>query len=582
PFCLDRPIKSPTETYEQAFANMTFSPESLRVMENWAALRECEDARDADLLLRRKRESLRSEQHDQTSAQLGQGADELEGADADIDMEALLRTKNKTSAETLKFASALAASGWFEIASRATANRLSHNVSCPAFSVGQRRKWSKETNEWEAQYKAEQAAPQASTGVLARDLGFADEPRQAETSLDATMSTATIPALPTERRFWTETNEDELINDLASERLLTPSQTLAFRIAARHFFKDLRGIPQQPLRLLMHGEAGTGKTVVVRLLRELLERFGKGTEIIFMAPTGKAACAIGGMTQHAAFRLEIHRSKTTSDELTADQSAMSVGRRISYLQEKFSKIKWLFLDEVSMTSAEMMGQMDQALRVGRQNPDVPFGGMNMMFAGDLCQLPPVGSTALYAFAPRQHGTSERRSLAHLGRAIWMQVDEVVEFTEQKRMQDADMAAALSRLRVRKCTQADVDLFNTNVLTGGDGQNKPDLSSKAGSIVLARTNETVRALNHQKATRHGCSSSNGLAISHAKDSSSTPMTDSQRAALLSYNGPARTKAGLGRIPLFIGMPIVYRGSNLSVPLGITNGAFGSVAGFDLAT
>ncbi len=35
--------------------------------------------------------------------------------------------------------------------------------------------------------------------------------------------------------------------------------------------------------------------------------------------------------------------------------------------------------------------------IAKEN-DTPFGGVNVVFAGDFCQLPPVGGTRLYAGA----------------------------------------------------------------------------------------------------------------------------------------------------------------------------------------
>ncbi|KAK0524352.1 hypothetical protein OC842_005863 [Tilletia horrida] len=141
-------------------------------------------------------------------------------------------------------------------------------------------------------------------------------------------------------------------------------------------------------------------------------------------------------------------------------------------------------------------------------------GINVLFAGDLCQLPPVASATLYARGASSALNAETRTLVELGQTAWLHVDEVVEFTEQMRMQDEDMAAALRRLRVRACTDADAALFNTNVLRSSDIPCGTTVTGKSSIIVLARTNETVRALNRHKASIQASTDRQDLVISHA--------------------------------------------------------------------
>ncbi|KAE8219249.1 hypothetical protein CF319_g7030 [Tilletia indica] len=584
PFSLANPLKDRGESYEEAFARTNFHADAVRIMSNWQALTECDDARDADQLLRRKREAARAEQHDAEALRL---ATACAGDDpnADITMAALLKKKNHQSVETMTFVSNLAQSGWFDSTSGNGTEQapvaLAGPQDTPPMTDSRRRQWAKEQALLEAQVKADQVAPKANRGVLAEDLGFPDQetpPKEGATTTDEAFSTFGA-APPTKRLEWNAKPPHELINTLIKERGLNASQSLAFRIAARSFFEQLHGLSTKPLRLLMHGEAGTGKTVVVRLLRELLDRYGKGSEILFMAPTGKAACAIGGSTQHSTFALDVRRRGTTTDETTPKQDQASA-RRLRHLQEKFRSIRWMFFDEVSMTSCETMCDIDQAMRMGTQKLDEPFGGINVIFAGDLCQLPPILASPLYKTSSSPHRSAEIRTRVELGRAVWLQITSVVDFTHQMRMQDEQMAATLSRLRVRACTQIDADVLNSNVLRSSANPDGASLSLHSDAIALARTNETVRTLNLRKASTQAASKSKALAISNAADTSPVALTEKERQTLLSFNGMSGAKIGLGRIPLFVGMPVVYRGPNQSILLGVTNGAFATVVGWDL--
>ncbi|KAE8250119.1 hypothetical protein A4X13_0g4940 [Tilletia indica] len=574
PFSKLQPLKAITEHWESAFANTTFSSRSKQVMANWAALSECDDARDADQLRRRKLEAQASSRVDAKVAALGSGYD---NSTADVEMESLQSHRAQQSAETLKFASTLEQGGWFDVHMDSSSTSGAPTTSTTEFSRAARRTWSSEQSIIEAKAKADLSIPTASHGILADQLMF-DDTEQDLTTLDRTAPLSSIPAPPTERLHWRDRPPHELLSALIIERGLTASQALAFNIVGRQFFEQLHGMDNGALRLLMHGEAGTGKTVVVRLLRELMDRFGKGNEIQFLAPTGKAASAIGGMTQHAAFGIEVHRRGMTTEELQLAQND-NQGKRMRFLQSSFGHVKWLFFDEVSMTSCEVFGEIDQALRVATQRLDEPFGGINVIFAGDLCQLPPVGAAPLYTTQSRTSQSGETRTKVGLGRLSWLYIKEVVEFTEQMRMADQEMAAALSRLRTRTCIDSDTAMFNGNVLRSSPSS-ATGVTTRQDMIVLASTNRTVRALNERKAASQAAAASCHLVTSHAIDSTDVPMTRQTRTSLLCYNGRGETKVGMGRLPLYIGMPVIYRGPNKSVALGITNGAFGTITGWNL--
>ena len=56
--------------------------------------------------------------------------------------------------------------------------------------------------------------------------------------------------------------------------------------------------------------------------------------------------------------------------------------------------------------------------------DLPFGGMNMVFAGDFAQLPPVGGASLYSdvVGTQVHaGLKPAQQEAAIGKALWHQV-----------------------------------------------------------------------------------------------------------------------------------------------------------------
>lgn len=119
------------------------------------------------------------------------------------------------------------------------------------------------------------------------------------------------------------------------------------------------------------GKAGTGKST---LLREFTSKTEK--QFVVVAPTGIAALNVNGQTIHSFFRFK--PVKFDPENLKAD-----------YRKDLFEELDTLIIDEVSMVRSDLMHGIDLALRKNRNRPAEPFGGVQMVFVGDLYQLPPV-------------------------------------------------------------------------------------------------------------------------------------------------------------------------------------------------
>jgi len=126
------------------------------------------------------------------------------------------------------------------------------------------------------------------------------------------------------------------------------------------------------------GSAGTGKTYLLNQFTFYL----KSRKIIptIVAPTGIAASHLQGQTIHSYFSLGI---RSDIDENYIDSLLDK-----KYLQTRFSKLKVLIVDEISMVSPEMLTSMDKILRAFKKN-DMAFGGVQTVLSGDFFQLPPI-------------------------------------------------------------------------------------------------------------------------------------------------------------------------------------------------
>ena len=140
--------------------------------------------------------------------------------------------------------------------------------------------------------------------------------------------------------------------------------------------------------IFLTGKAGTGKTT-------FLNQFVKKTQKkhIVVAPTGIAAINAGGVTIHSMFGLPLRTFIPTTDRIDSN-----LGNNISDLMQHFKyrkdklkllrEIEIIIIDEVSMLRADVLDMMDFSLRFVRRNQQ-KFGGVQMLFIGDLYQLPPV-------------------------------------------------------------------------------------------------------------------------------------------------------------------------------------------------
>ena len=126
------------------------------------------------------------------------------------------------------------------------------------------------------------------------------------------------------------------------------------------------------------GSAGTGKTHLLKqYTRYLNERRVYPT---ILAPTGIAASHLGGQTIHSFFALGIRES--------INEGYVEFLLEKKYLKSRFSKLKILIIDEISMVSPELFSSMDLILR-GFKGTDAPYGGVQVVISGDFFQLPPV-------------------------------------------------------------------------------------------------------------------------------------------------------------------------------------------------
>lgn len=166
--------------------------------------------------------------------------------------------------------------------------------------------------------------------------------------------------------------------------------------------------------VLLTGPAGTGKTYVLNQFIRLSKHEGKHVSVT--ATTGLAATHLGGTTIHSWSGIGVH------DELPGGfVEHLSKGRR-----EIIEKTDVLIIDEISMLHDFRLDIVDDACRLVRRQPDLPFGGIQVVMSGDFFQLPPVnrGDARAGGFVVNSQ--------------VWQELDPVICYLSDQYRQDDDV------------------------------------------------------------------------------------------------------------------------------------------------
>ncbi len=158
------------------------------------------------------------------------------------------------------------------------------------------------------------------------------------------------------------------------------------------FKKAVAFVNQTNRHLFLTGKAGTGKTTFLKYIKEHSTK-----KMAVVAPTGVAAINAGGVTIHSFFQLPLgsfipsqsNNWQTYDGSINNISSLFKNMRMTNARRELLRELDVLVIDEVSMVRADVLDMIDVVFRHFRRQPLVPFGGVQMLYIGDLFQLPPV-------------------------------------------------------------------------------------------------------------------------------------------------------------------------------------------------
>lgn len=497
-----------------------FSSRAKEIMKNWDEIHECEDERDADRLRKRQRINKKMRAyaktiHDQLPPEYFDNPDSISAIDTGVEAE--------LDPQTAFMLASFMGANWLTPSSCSDGSSASE-TTCLAIGdpfapfVDFKKRWQAQIE------RAAQDRAQARRAQLdpSKQLNSTAEPTSQILSFVTLRSLSEADQLPETHLVLSSSDSPSLtegwetiLGKIETDFQLNERQTWCFRICAdrfriiistksnRPYLNELSGLNAslKPLRFLMTGPGGTGKTYTIGTFQHLMARFGCAHLIRFLAPTGNTAVNLpNGQTIHKACGISVYDDSDSGRH--ALRLTVSLEKQ-GQLRDEWKNVEFLLVDEISLVGAQLLCDLDLILRCVREVDDW-FGGINIIFAGDFFQLPPVQATPLYkpiSKFTKKTGSDAQARERH-GRIAWKQVDTVIELTEQKRMEhDKEFAEAVLRLRLHEpLTQDDVDLFNSRVIKSYENPDGVDLGGEEfkNMVAVVEYNKTRTALNSVKA------------------------------------------------------------------------------------
>ncbi|WP_020539574.1 ATP-dependent DNA helicase [Lewinella cohaerens] len=239
-------------------------------------------------------------------------------------------------------------------------------------------------------------------------------------------------------------------------------------ILNRDFVYALERMEKSNDLLFVTGRAGTGKSTLLQLFRQTTNK-----KIVVLAPTGVAALNVKGQTIHSFFGFPPRLIDPRRD----------IKKR--RYRQLYQKLDTVVIDEISMVRADMLDNIDYFLRLHRDDPR-PFGGVQMVFFGDLFQLPPVVASEVEKQLFR---TTYESPYFFSAKVIQPPVSmEMIELNTVYRQENRHFLRLLEGIRLNRLDYDDLEDLNARHL--------PEEPNPEFAITLSARNARVDAINKE--------------------------------------------------------------------------------------
>lgn len=240
---------------------------------------------------------------------------------------------------------------------------------------------------------------------------------------------------------------------------------------------------QHGRNIFLTGAGGTGKSHTIRAITEWAHR--AGLRYAVTALTGCAALLLncGAKTLHSWAGVGLAKESPAS---LVD--AIKRNRRAS---RRWTDTQLLIVDEVSMMNPEFLEKLDCVARRIRRRPEQRFGGLQLVLAGDFCQLPPVTRDT--------SGGSATRFIFEM--PLWPQlIDETIYLRRIIRQSDPVFQQILNEARMGALTPASISTLERRLnLPWQENEIRPTLLFTRNAEVDEVNRRNMEALSTERRT-----------------------------------------------------------------------------------
>ena len=290
--------------------------------------------------------------------------------------------------------------------------------------------------------------------------------------------------------------------------------------------------------VFLTGSAGSGKTYTLNEYIHYLR--ARRVPVATTASTGIAATHMNGITIHSWSGIGI------KDELSERDLANLSRKKI--LKDRLRETAVLIIDEISMLHAKQLNAVNQVLKHMRQSEE-PFGGIQVVVAGDFFQLPPVGN----------RGETNREKFAFMSDA-WLEAGFKICYLSEQHRQNTD-------------EEDDTINLDTilNQIRGEEGVSFEAIEALQNTfyqdVDINRTRLFTHNVNVNKINEHELALLNGEAVTY------NAIAHGDNKLVETLKKSVRTS---DELTLKVGAKVMFIKNNNE--LGVSNGTMGELVGF----
>ena len=134
------------------------------------------------------------------------------------------------------------------------------------------------------------------------------------------------------------------------------------------------------------------------------------------------------------------------------------------MEAQWRDVSYLIINEMSTVGLHLLARLNRIIKTAKHfKPEAPFGGVNVIFFGDLLQYSPVLDKPLYTSCKTLPQCTERDIEIHCAQKLMSQINCAVELTQQMRTEDIQYLELLNRLRKGHTTIEDYQLLCTRIV-----------------------------------------------------------------------------------------------------------------------